>query len=117
MGDEKVFSTANIVHQFVVVTLQSKPCSERNLAHPAVGCLPVGQLQFSLLTLGVCQGCWLGSWTGAEGMNHCHLLVWDSCRVSYGLTQVLTAKFTYSMNPKVALPEAGVFQELSFFPD
>lgn len=43
---EKVFSTANMLHQFVVVTLQSKPCSERNLAHPAVGYLPVGQLEF-----------------------------------------------------------------------
>lgn len=63
------------VHQFVVITLQSKACSERNLTHPAVGYLPVGQLEFSLLTLGVCQDCWLGSWTGAEGMNHCHLLV------------------------------------------
>lgn len=75
MSDAKLFSTATIVHQFVVVTLQSKPCSERNLAHPAVGYLPVGQLEFSLLTLGACQDCWLGSWTGAEGMNHCHLLV------------------------------------------
>lgn len=75
MGDEKVFSTATIVHQFVVVTLLSKPCHERNLAHPAVDYLPVGQLEFSLLTLGACQDCWLGSWTGAEGMNHCHLLV------------------------------------------
>lgn len=63
------------VHQFVVITLQSKACSERNLTHPAVGYLPVGQLEFSLLTLGVCQDCWLGSWTGAEIMNHCHLLV------------------------------------------
>lgn len=64
-----------MLHQFVVVTLQSKPCSERNLAHPAVGYLPVGQLEFGLLTLGACLNCWLGSWAGAEGMNHCLLVV------------------------------------------
>lgn len=39
------------------------------------------------------------------------------CRESCGLAQVLTAKFRDSMNPKVALPEVGVFQQLSFFPD
>lgn len=59
MGDQKVFGTANMLHQFVIVTLQSKSCNERNLAYAAkaVGYLPVGQMWFSLLTLGAFLYC------------------------------------------------------------
>lgn len=59
MGDQKVFSTAYMLHQFVIVSLQSKSCNERILAHAAkaVGYLPVGQIWFSSLTLTAFLSC------------------------------------------------------------
>lgn len=39
------------------------------------------------------------------------------CHESYELTQVLTAKFMNSVNLKVALFGAGVFEEVKLFAD
>lgn len=40
-----------------------------------------------------------------------------TCHESYELTQVLTAKFTNSMNLEVPLSRGSVFEELKLFAD